>query len=313
MAQRHWIVICPERQAKGGLWRVWYREKCVAIGWPPSSYHPDGPTDSTGWRWARECLRKMEPGDTVIPYLQQWRVGPVGIIRKVHLADEERNPTVPKGAYALNPDEPELGRRIEVDWQTKDMPPDGKGALIPLNKRLRRPDAIYTVEQLKPERYADLVSILGDSQNWVSVGDADAPVSDALPSEAEAPQLKVLEETLQKLLSQNLALIEPGLAPHTEYPLQEFMTDVGRIDILCVDQAKRLVVIELKAGFADDRAVGQIARYMGWVKQNLPEGPELRGILICSDATAGARAACYVVPDLQLMRYRLDCSVEPLQ
>lgn len=313
MAQRHWIVISPERQSQGGVWRVWYRENCVAIGWPPSSYHPDGPTDSAGWRWARECLRKMEPGDTVIPYLQQWRVGPVGIIRKVHLADEEWNPTVPKGAYILNPGEPELGRRIEVYWQTKDMPPDGKGALIPPDKRLRRPDAIHTVEELKPERYADLVAIMGESQNWVSVEDPDAPVSDAPMGEAEPPQLKVLEETLQKLLSQNLALIEPGLIPHPEYPLQEFMTDVGRIDVFCVDREKRLVVIELKAGFADDRAVGQIAKYMGWVKQNLAEGRELRGILICSDATPSGRSACYVVPGLQLMRYQLTCSVEPLQ
>jgi RecB family endonuclease NucS len=101
--------------------------------------------------------------------------------------------------------------------------------------------------------------------------------------------------------SSALALVEPGLIAHAEYPLQEFMTDVGRIDILCVDKEKRLVVIELKAGLADDRAVGQIARYMGWVKQNLPEGPELRGILICLDATPGARAACHVVSNLQIL------------
>ena len=313
MTQRHWIVICPERQTKGGLWRRWYREKCVAIGWPPSSYHPDGPTDSAGWRWARECLRKMQPGDTVIPYLQQWRVGPVGVIRTVHLADDEWKPTVSQGTYTLNPDEPELGRRIEVEWQTQGMPSGGQGALIPPERRLRRPDAIYTVEELKPERHAQLVALLGDSANWVAVGDDDSPIPDPVPSEGEAPQLKILEETLQKALGRNLALIEAGLVVHAEYPLQEFMTDVGRIDLLCVDKDKRLVVIELKAGLADDRAVGQIARYMGWVKQNLPEGPRSRGVLICLDATPGARAALHVIPNLQIMRYQLACTVEPLQ
>jgi hypothetical protein len=255
----------------------------------------------------------MEPGDTVIPYLQQWRVGPVGTIQKVHLADEEWNPTVPKGAYALNPDEPELGRRIEVEWQTEGMPPGGMAALIPPAKRLRRPDAIYTVEELKQERYTELVAILGDRDNWVYVGESDEPVPDPLPSESEGGQLKVLEDTLQRVLSQNLTLIEPGLTPHAEYPLQEFMTDVGRIDILCIDKDKRLVVIELKAGLADDRAVGQIARYMGWVKQNLPEGPHSRGILVCRDATAGGRAAAHVVSNLQIMRYQLNCTVQPLQ
>ena len=77
---------------------------------------------------------------------------------------------------------------------------------------------------------------------------------------------------------------------------------------------KRLLVIEVKAGIADDRAVGQIARYMGWVKLklNLPEGDASRGILICLDATAGARAALNVIPNLQIMRYRLACTVEAL-
>jgi RimJ/RimL family protein N-acetyltransferase len=137
MVNRHWIVICPERYARRGIWHVWYRENCVAIGWPPSKYHPEGETDSAGWRWARDCMRKMQPGELVIPYLQQWRVGPVGVIKRVHLADEDWSPTVAKGDYTQNPSEAELGRRIDVEWRSEGMPPDAMAALIPSEKRLQ--------------------------------------------------------------------------------------------------------------------------------------------------------------------------------
>lgn len=309
MTTRHWIVICPERYARRGIWHVWYRDKCVAIGWPPSKYHPEGDTDVSGWRWARDCMRKMQPGELVIPYLQQWRVGPVGVIKKVHLADEDWNPTVAKGDYTQNPLEAELGRRIDVEWRSEGMPPGGMGALIPPEKRLRRPDALSTIEELKPDRFDELVKILGDPQNWTKIGGSPEEVVEILP--ADPPELSLLEETLKQVLIRNLGLIEPGLSPHPDYPgVAEVMTDVGRIDLFCIDKDKNFVVIELKVGPASDHAVGQITRYMGWVKQNLHEGRGLRGILVCADFPAGTLAARAMIPGLSLMRYKLSCNLE---
>jgi restriction system protein len=67
---------------------------------------------------------------------------------------------------------------------------------------------------------------------------------------------------------------------------QQYLTDVGPIDILAVEvESKSFVVIELKKARTSDQVVGQILRYMGWVKKNLcKEGQSVRGIVICRDS-----------------------------
>lgn len=43
-------------------------------------------------------------------------------------------------------------------------------------------------------------------------------------------------------------------------------------------------MIELKKGRPSDQVVGQILRYMGWVKRNLcKEGQPVKGLVICRD------------------------------
>ena len=95
--------------------------------------------------------------------------------------------------------------------------------------------------------------------------------------------LSLLERDLQKFLSRNLGTIEPGLKPHPDYQLEEYSTDVGRIDLLCQDARGDLVVIELKADCAGDDAVGQVFGYMAWVKENIGKGVNTRGMIICKE------------------------------
>jgi len=40
------------------------------------------------------------------------------------------------------------------------------------------------------------------------------------------------------------------------------------------------MVIELKLDRGPDRALGQLARYMGWVRANLAAGTEVRGVVV---------------------------------
>ena len=65
----------------------------------------------------------------------------------------------------------------------------------------------------------------------------------------------------------------------TQYP-----TGLGPIDILARDKADHnWVVIELKKGKSSDTVVGQLLRYMGWVKKHKASGNEkVRGIIITS-------------------------------
>jgi hypothetical protein len=62
----------------------------------------------------------------------------------------------------------------------------------------------------------------------------------------------------------------------------EFNTGVGEIDILARDRSTGdWVVIELKKGHESDRVVGQLMRYMGWIrKHKAGAGEKVRGIII---------------------------------
>ncbi len=128
----HWIVICPEPYVRGGVWERWHRENCVAVGWPPSGgWTLDGPTDDDGWKVARRRLKEIRIGDKVVPFLLKWRIGPVGTVTGLRIADSEWDGTVEKGNYRGSNADSDLGRRILVTWERDGMPPDGECSLIP--------------------------------------------------------------------------------------------------------------------------------------------------------------------------------------
>ena len=56
------------------------------------------------------------------------------------------------------------------------------------------------------------------------------------------------------------------------------------IDILALDKDNNYVVIELKVSRGYDRVVGQILRYMGWLRKNQAESGQLvRGIIVARE------------------------------
>lgn len=140
----------------------------------------------------------------------------------------------------------------------------------------------------------------------------DDEASSTLEEESEEFQFS-FERDLEETLAVNLADLEPGLRLYEQGNIKGRQIDageIGRIDILAVAHDGALVVIELKAGEAGDRVCAQILRYMGWVKEALGEGREVRGILVASDFTTRLRYAAKPVPSLQLKRYRVHFEFE---
>lgn len=89
-----------------------------------------------------------------------------------------------------------------------------------------------------------------------------------------------LEKELIDFLAKNISVIEDGLRLHEK----EYPTDAGRIDILCTDRKGDFVVIETKKGRESDKVVGQISRYMGWVKLKMAnQNQSVRGIIITNE------------------------------
>ena len=89
---------------------------------------------------------------------------------------------------------------------------------------------------------------------------------------------------------------------------EQYNTDTGPIDILAVSKNKKtILVIELKKGRASDVVVGQIQRYMGYVKEQLLEpGQEVKGLIIGLEADLRLRRALSVCTNIDFYRYQID-------
>jgi hypothetical protein len=52
--------------------------------------------------------------------------------------------------------------------------------------------------------------------------------------------------------------------------------------------------------------VGQLLRYMSWVKQNMETSQSARGIIVANEITADLKLACSRVPDIRLIEYEIS-------
>jgi restriction system protein len=89
---------------------------------------------------------------------------------------------------------------------------------------------------------------------------------------------------------------------------QQYQTDTGPLDILAVSKDKKtLLVVELKKGRASDVVVGQVLRYMGYVKEELAEeGQDVRGVVIALEDDQRIRRALSMVPTIDFFRYQIS-------
>ncbi len=89
---------------------------------------------------------------------------------------------------------------------------------------------------------------------------------------------------------------------------QQYETDTGPLDILAVSKDERtLLVIELKKGRASDAVVGQIQRYMGYVKDVLAEDYQnVKGIIIAHEDDLRIRRALSVTTNIEFYRYQVS-------
>jgi len=122
------------------------------------------------------------------------------------------------------------------------------------------------------------------------------------------PLEKYLEDFLvsnweRTLLGKTLALHVEDEESATQYP-----TDLGPIDILARDKTNHdWVVIELKKGKSSDAVVGQLLRYMGWVKKHKATGGEnVRGIIITSAPDDRIKYAMLVSHGVSFYTYRVS-------
>ena len=96
--------------------------------------------------------------------------------------------------------------------------------------------------------------------------------------------------------------------------MRHLPSDVGSIDILAVEPtSKSFVVIELKKGRPSDAVIGQILRYMGWVKQNLCTGGQgVRGLIICRDPDPKLSYALEMTNNINVRYYSVSFKLKEI-
>lgn len=136
----------------------------------------------------------------------------------------------------------------------------------------------------------------------------------ALPTAADTDYSKGLfymEKQLEDFLIENWANTDLGkkydlIIEDGELVSQQYKTDIGTIDILAKDKTnKNFVVIELKRNQTSDDTVGQITRYMGWIKEK-KGNKNVEGVIIAGKYDKKLDYALKMVPNIKVYLYEVD-------
>jgi restriction system protein len=154
-------------------------------------------------------------------------------------------------------------------------------------------------------RYAEEIEILIAGKRPSILISTDSTVEDA--------SVFALEKHLEDFLVENWKQSELGklydiYEEEGELVGQQYPSDTGPIDILAISKDKKsLLVVELKKGRASDNVVGQIQRYMGYVKDELAEDNQVvKGVIIASDDDLRIKRALSVTINIELYHYEVS-------
>ncbi len=205
------------------------------------------------------------------------------------------------GGYEYHPGQI-LPHRRSVRWFPGAIPKDN------LSENLRNSvGSIATVCNIA-KHYEEIEQLLTGKQ---------APTVISTDVTVEDPTEFALEKHLEDFLVQNWKATELGkiydiYQEDGEIVGQQYPSDTGPIDILAISKDKKeIVVIELKKGRVSDVVVGQVQRYMGYVKEELAEDNQrVKGIIIGLDDDIKIKRALSVAPNIELYTYKVHFKLE---
>jgi endonuclease len=169
-----------------------------------------------------------------------------------------------------------------------------------------REDTLTEVRLFPPgsERESEIIGeVLGS-------GEEDEITNEVSPSFS-------LEYQLRDFLASNLDSIPVGgkklqlFVDATGREGIEFPTAVGPIDILATNSDGSFFVFELKRATSSDKTVGQLARYMGWVKQTIGKGREVFGVIVAQSVNSNLRYAASIIQNVELFEYKVSFHLTP--
>lgn len=118
-----------------------------------------------------------------------------------------------------------------------------------------------------------------------------------------------MEQLLEDFLEKNLDHLEKGLKLYHDdngIPGRQYSTDIGIIDLLCIDKDNNFVILEIKKGKGSDKVIGQITRYMGWIKENLARSKVVRGIVIVHEIDKKLDYSASILRNVEVRYYKIN-------
>ena len=154
----------------------------------------------------------------------------------------------------------------------------------------------------------DLTQIINSYKKFVSmeIKNEGSPISQGL---------FYMEKQLEDFIISNWENTEFGMKYdliHEDGVLvsQQYPTSIGKIDILAKDKkTKNYVVIELKKNQTSDDTIGQLSRYMGWVKEHKKD-EAVKGIIVAGKFDEKLRYAKTMVPNSEAFLYEIDFKIK---
>jgi hypothetical protein len=153
---------------------------------------------------------------------------------------------------------------------------------------------------------------LSDAQDEIEEHDESSPIADvrAVQGAARFAIERHLHDYLfdnwsQLELSKDWELFVRDGEPDAGY---EFPTPVGRIDLLAKHKREaRWLVVELKRDKSSDAVVGQILRYIGWIKAHFAQVDEtVEGLVIAASGEDKLHYALSAVPSVSFKSYEVE-------
>jgi len=198
-----------------------------------------------------------------------------------------------------------LPHRRSVRWYAKTISRDE------MSKSLKNSTgSIGTVSNIS--RYVDEIETFISGSRPASIISTDETIED--------PSIFALEKHLEDFLVKNWRNTELGkhydiYEEDGEMVGQQYPSDTGPIDILAISKDKKeILVVELKRGRANDVVVGQVQRYMGYVKEELAEENQaVKGVIIAFEDDIRIRRALSVAPNIDFYTYKVSFKLENKQ